>query len=423
MPGVYIQEKPKATASMLKLGVSVQAVASEPARSIVQKLAAIETTNTGSRLRLRSVGHEKKLALKNSEDLSLSLESIGKEAPDKVYLQLYNEKPADAQQGAQANAWQIGMDEDLDLHVRWGPKASPDEGRNGNSVIEEPLTIKNNGLVGIGTTDPQSKLSVSGGVGIGSSYAGTNAAPTDGLIVEGNVGIGTTNPGSFKLAVNGNLSANKYVVQDSVDGGSSKGIFMWKANDSNWGIYMGQSGANKSLAGGSAVAGAGFTTHAIRLRTTSSTTQGLIVENSSEQLNLSVRGSDGLTYIRGNVGIGTTTPSVKLEVQGGQTVLEQEAWHTPTFQNGWVNFGGPYNSAGYFKDSLGIVHLRGLVKSGSDTIFTLPTGYRPPKRELQAVQTNPNTIGRIDILADGQVLMYAGSNSWISLDGITFRAA
>jgi hypothetical protein len=75
MPGVYIQEKPKATASMLKLGVSVQAVASEPARSIVQKLAAIETTNTGSRLTLRRGGHEKRLALTNSEDISLSLES------------------------------------------------------------------------------------------------------------------------------------------------------------------------------------------------------------------------------------------------------------------------------------------------------------------------------------------------------------
>jgi hypothetical protein len=201
------------------------------------------------------------------------------------------------------------MDEDLDLHVRWGPKASPDEGRNDSSAIQEPLTVKNNGQVGIGTTSPQSKLSVSGGVGIGSSYAGSHAAPTDGLTVEGNVGIGTT------------------------------------------------------------------------------------------------------------------SPSAKLEVQGGQTVLEQEAWHTPTFQNGWVNFGDSYNPAGYFKDSLGIVHLRGLVKDGSGTIFTLPAGYRPPNRELQAVQTDRNTIGRIDILADGTLLMYAGSNGWISLDGITFRAA
>jgi hypothetical protein len=34
----------------------------------------------------------------------------------------------------------------------------------------------------------------SGGVAIGSSYAVTDTAPTDGLIVQGNVGIGTTSP-------------------------------------------------------------------------------------------------------------------------------------------------------------------------------------------------------------------------------------
>jgi len=52
----------------------------------------------------------------------------------------------------------------------------------------------NNGNVGIGTTTPASKLSVSGGVSIGSSYAGIPAL-ADGLIVEGQVGIGTANPG------------------------------------------------------------------------------------------------------------------------------------------------------------------------------------------------------------------------------------
>lgn len=39
---------------------------------------------------------------------------------------------------------------------------------------------------------PASKLSVSGGVGVGSTYAGTNAAPTNGLLVEGQTVIGTT---------------------------------------------------------------------------------------------------------------------------------------------------------------------------------------------------------------------------------------
>ena len=69
----------------------------------------------------------------------------------------------------------------------------------------ERLRITDEGNVGIGTAEPQSKLAVSGGVAIGSSYAGANAAPDNGLLVEGNVGIGTTSPGQ-KLSVVGNVA-------------------------------------------------------------------------------------------------------------------------------------------------------------------------------------------------------------------------
>jgi hypothetical protein len=49
------------------------------------------------------------------------------------------------------------------------------------------------GNVGIGTTSSGAKLSVSGGLGIGSTYA-TTAVADGNLIISGNVGIGTTNP-------------------------------------------------------------------------------------------------------------------------------------------------------------------------------------------------------------------------------------
>jgi hypothetical protein len=58
------------------------------------------------------------------------------------------------------------------------------------------------GNVGIGTTVPQNKLDVNGGMAVG-SYAGVNIAPSNGLIISGNVGIGTTNPGAYQLYVNG----------------------------------------------------------------------------------------------------------------------------------------------------------------------------------------------------------------------------
>jgi len=69
------------------------------------------------------------------------------------------------------------------------------------------LTVDSTGNVGIGTTTPGSKLSVSGGASIGANYG--VAAPSNGLIVEGRVGIGKTNP-SYELDVAGNVN-----IQDS----------------------------------------------------------------------------------------------------------------------------------------------------------------------------------------------------------------
>ena len=135
-----------------------------------------------------------------------------------------------------------------------------------------------------------------------------------------------------------------------------------------------------------------------------------------------------VTY-QGNVGIGTTVPTAKLEVAGGETIVEQEAWQLPVFANGWVNYSNAYSHAGYFKDSVGVVHLRGLIKNGTLTemAFTLPVGYRPAKRGVFSVITDSGSfsdvaVGRMDIKGAGQVIPVAGSNSWISLEGVTFRA-
>ena len=52
-----------------------------------------------------------------------------------------------------------------------------------------------------------------GGVAIGSSYAGVDAAPTNGLIVQGGVGIGTTSPLSgTALNVNGAFDSNNLLL-------------------------------------------------------------------------------------------------------------------------------------------------------------------------------------------------------------------
>lgn len=101
-----------------------------------------------------------------------------------------------------------------------------------------------------------------------------------------------------------------------------------------------------------------------------------------------------------------------------------EQWNAPTLINSWVNFGAPFNPVGYWKDPNGVVHLRGMVKSGTinTTAFTLPLGYRPANSELFAVPSN-SAFGRITVDAGGGVTPDIGSNASINIDGITFRAA
>lgn len=52
----------------------------------------------------------------------------------------------------------------------------------------------NTGNVGIGTSDPQNKISIAGNATIGSSYSSNTNAPENGLLVEGQVGVGTSSP-------------------------------------------------------------------------------------------------------------------------------------------------------------------------------------------------------------------------------------
>lgn len=175
---------------------------------------------------------------------------------------------------------------------------------------------------------------ISGGVGVAPSYGkigltthvsgvlpvangGTGSATQNWVDLTNTQTVGGAKTFTAVTTVSNDLVANKYVVQNSVDGTSAKGIYMWNSGDANWGIYMGQSGAGKSLANGTATTGAGgFAQHAIRIRTSNAATQGFTVENSAEQANLSVRGSDGMTYIRGSLGVGVASPAFTLDVNG-----------------------------------------------------------------------------------------------------------
>jgi hypothetical protein len=105
----------------------------------------------------------------------------------------------------------------------------------------------------------------------------------------------------------------------------------------------------------------------------------------------------------------------------------------PSFQNSWVNFGGAFPSARFRKNAEGRVTLSGVVKkSGSwsvpETIFTLPTGFRPDEQLMMGVKcrgaTGDENQGRLDIQTGGNVVIVIGGLAspvqYLSLENLSF---
>lgn len=103
--------------------------------------------------------------------------------------------------------------------------------------------------------------------------------------------------------------------------------------------------------------------------------------------------------------------------------FDTESWNAITLLNNWENYPGSFADASYFKDSLGIVHLQGLIADGDDGeyIGTLPVGYRPSYVMIFPVvkdATGDSAELRVD--TNGNCLIRNSSSSWTSLNGVAF---
>ena len=99
-------------------------------------------------------------------------------------------------------------------------------------------------------------------------------------------------------------------------------------------------------------------------------------------------------------------------------------WIAPTLLNSWVNAGGAFETAGYLKDPLGFVHLKGVVQSGTSgtAVFVLPTGYRPGATTDNSGGFNSTNPSQVQIDASGNVKAFISVAGGVGLSGVTFLA-
>lgn len=278
-------------------------------------------------------------------------------------------------------------------------------------------------------------------------YIGRNGSELQ-VRANGNVGVGG-DPGTSKLKVLMSTADYMHVQSEPAGQGElringwasgwninaiTKHLYLNRDSGNSSNVYVGRNGAElQVLANGDVGVGGA---PAAKLHVFGETRlDGILRANGGIRLDNEVSShieQDGALYRYGgqvyvtvddNLYFRTTSGTIKFWFDLANGVLRQEDWIAPTLTSGWVNYGG-YNDAGFFKDRMGIVHLRGLVRAGTTgndaTIFTLPAGYRPAARELHVVQSL-DAVGRVDITTDGRVIPYGVSPGWVSLDGITFR--
>lgn len=286
--------------------------------------------------------------------------------------------------------------------------------------------------MGIGNSNPQEMLDVSGAIKLGTTsntntgtirwnganfqgYDGTQWVNLDGAggadsdwtitginqysAVSGNVGIGETNP-IFKLDV-GHPGANQQIrvrgnwVSNHANNARANFI------DWNFGVGAGRAGSAGDATVMWSFNGAG------RGILFASTSNGLSQHFGQMQHNMYIQGSDG------NVGIGTTAPAAKLDVQGGTIAIDGDgtggsagyALPAQDGTNGQVLTTDGSGNATWQNSSIAVENFLGELNNAPAIV-----GSNGGTASFNAVQNTDNTV--FSVSATGVTILKAGVITW-----------
>lgn len=113
-----------------------------------------------------------------------------------------------------------------------------------------------------------------------------------------------------------------------------------------------------------------------------------------------------------------------------KSLTPSEPWHLvgapgePKFVGSWHNDNTSYGDVAFYKDQMGVVHLKGPAVNSVPgfEIFKLPPGFRPETGKFLAFPVLCSCPGgRLEISgSNGEVLIGGGQS--VYLEGITFKA-